>query len=243
MKRSLREWLIRIVILMIGLTVAHLGVTLFLLTDLGSDPFNVLIQGLFRTLSSLTGWAFLSHGRVHVAVSLLIILILLLTDKSYIKIGTVLCMICGGPIIDFFTLLLAPLFQQMQALPVRILVLAVGCVILAYGMTIVIKSDAGTGPNDLVAIVISDKLHKKFSVVRIVVDVCFVAAGWLLGGTFGLGTIICAALVGPVAGLFLPRNERIIEGLIQKVMSRQAQTDTPAGGETEAKQDGERRNT
>lgn len=243
MKRSLREWLIRIVILMIGLTVAHLGVTLFLLTDLGSDPFNVLIQGLFRTLSSLTGWAFLSHGRVHVAVSLLIILILLLTDKSYIKIGTVLCMICGGPIIDFFTLLLAPLFQQMQALPVRILVLAVGCVILAYGMTIVIKSDAGTGPNDLVAIVISDKLHKKFSVVRIVVDVCFVAAGWLLGGTFGLGTIICAALVGPVAGLFLPRNERIIEGLIQKVMSRQAQTDTPAGGATKAKQDGERRNT
>ena len=70
MKRSLREWLIRIVILMIGLTVAHLGVTLFLLTDLGSDPFNVLIQCLYRTLSSLTGWAFLSHGRVHVAVSL-----------------------------------------------------------------------------------------------------------------------------------------------------------------------------
>ena len=178
MKRSLREWLIRIVILMIGLSVAHLGVTLFLLTDLGSDPFNVLIQGLFRTLSSLTGWAFLSHGRVHVAVSLLIILILLLTDRSYIKIGTVLCMVCGGPIIE-------------------------------------------TGPNDLVAIVISDKLHQKFSVVRIVVDVCFVAAGWLLGGTFGLGTIICAALVGPVAGLFLPRNERIIEGIIQKVMNRQ----------------------
>ena len=208
MKRSLREWLIRIVILMIGLSVAHLGVTLFLLTD--------------RTLSSLTGWAFLSHGRVHVAVSLLIILILLLTDRSYIKIGTVLCMVCGGPIIDFFTLLLASPFQKMQALPVRILVLAVGCVILAYGMTIVIKSDAGTGPNDLVAIVISDKLHQKFSVVRIVVDVCFVAAGWLLGGTFGLGTIICAALVGPVAGLFLPRNERIIEGIIRRALSRQA---------------------
>ena len=156
------------------------------------------------------------------AVSLLIILILLLTDRSYIKIGTVLCMVCGGPIIDFFTLLLAPLFQKMHALPVRILVLAVGCVILAYGMTIVIKSDAGTGPNDLVAIVISDKLHQKFSVVRIVVDVCFVAAGWLLGGTFGLGTIICAALVGPVAGLFLPRNERIIEGIIRRALSRQA---------------------
>ena len=53
MKRSLKEWLVRILILLLGLTVAHLGVTLFLLSDLGSDPFNVLIQGLFRTLQKL----------------------------------------------------------------------------------------------------------------------------------------------------------------------------------------------
>ena len=220
MKHSLREWLIRILILMIGLTIAHLGVTLFLLAELGSDPFNVLIQGLFRTLSSLTEWSFLTHGRVHIAVCLLIILILLHTDRSYIKIGTVLCMVCGGPIIDFFTLLLTPLFEKIGSLPLRILVLAVGCVILAYGMTIVIKSDAGTGPNDLVAIVISDKLHRKFSVVRIVVDVCFVIVGWLLGGTFGIGTIICAALVGPVAGFFLPHNQRIIERILHSVLSK-----------------------
>ena len=220
MKRSLREWLIRILILMIGLTIAHLGVTLFLLSELGSDPFNVLIQGLFRTLSSLTERGFLTHGRVHIAVSLLIIQILLLTDRSYIKIGTVLCMVCGGPIIDFYTLLLTPLFEKIGSLPLRILVLAVGCVILAYGMTIVIKSDAGTGPNDLVAIVISDKLHRKFSVVRIVVDVCFVTVGWLLGGTFGIGTIICAALVGPVAGFFLPHNKRIIERILHSALSK-----------------------
>lgn len=214
MRRSFREWLIRIIILMVGLTIAHLGVTLFLLTELGSDPFNVLIQGLFRTLSAWTGWRVLTHGRVHIAVSLLIILILLLTDRSYIKVGTVLCMVCGGPIIDFFTLLLTPLFAQSMALPLRIAILAVGCVILAYGMTIVIKSDAGTGPNDLVAIVISDKLHAKFSIVRIIVDACFIAVGWLLGGTFGIGTLICAALVGPVAGVFLPCNQRIIERIL-----------------------------
>lgn len=215
MKRSYREWLIRIVILMVGLTIAHLGVTLFLLTDLGSDPFNVLIQGLFRTLLSASGWAFLSHGRVHIAVSLLIILILLITDRRYIKIGTVLCMVCGGPIIDFFTMLLSPIFGQISALPMRIVILAIGCVILAFGMTIVIKSDAGTGPNDLVAIVISDKLHQKFSIVRIITDICFVAAGWAMGGTFGIGTIICAGLVGPVAGVFLPRTERVVERTVR----------------------------
>lgn len=218
MKRSLREWLIRVIILMIGLTIAHLGVTLFLLTELGSDPFNVLIQGLFRTLFSLTGWAFLTHGRVHIAVSLLIILVLLLTDRNYIKIGTLLCMVCGGPIIDFFTLLLTPLFNNISALPVRIIILAVGCVILAYGMTIVIKSDAGTGPNDLVALAISEKGHFRFSLTRIAVDGAFTLLGWLLGGTAGIGTLVCMFLIGPIAGLFLPINGKIIDRLVEKAL-------------------------
>ena len=214
MKRSVREWCIRVIILMAGLTIAHLGVTLFLLAELGSDPFNVLVQGLFRTLSSLTGWGLLTHGRVHVAVCFLIIVVLLLVDRSYIKIGTVLCMIFGGPIIDFFTMRIGPFITEETTMPVRIAILAAGCVILAYGMTIVIKSDAGTGPNDLVAIVLSDRLGKKFSIVRVVTDVCFVAVGWVLGGRFGVGTLICAALVGPVAGLFLPVNGRIVERIV-----------------------------
>lgn len=214
MKRSTREWLVRVIILLAGLTIAHLGVTLFLLTELGSDPFNVLIQGLYKTLSVVTGPAVLTHGRVHMAVSLLIILILLLADRSYVKIGTVLCMVFGGPIIDFFSMLLGPFITPSAALPVRIMILACGCVILAYGMTIVIKSDAGTGPNDLVAIVISDKTGWRFSVVRVLTDICFVASGFLLGGRFGIGTIICAFLVGPVAGFFLPVNEKLIERLL-----------------------------
>ncbi len=214
MKRSVREWCIRVIILMAGLTIAHLGVTLFLLAELGSDPFNVLVQGLFRTLSSLTGWGLLTHGRVHVAVCFLIIVVLLLVDRSYIKIGTVLCMIFGGPIIDFFTMRIGPFITEETTMPVRIAILAAGCVILAYGMTIVIKSDAGTGPNDLVAIVLSDRLGKKFSIVRVVTDVCFVAVGWVLGGRFGVGTLICAALVGPVAGLFLPVNGRLVDRIV-----------------------------
>ena len=216
-KRSLKEWSLRIIILLIGLTIAHLGVTLFLLAELGSDPFNVLVQGLFRTTSNATGWQFLTHGRVHIAVSFLIILVLLLTDRSYIKIGTVLCMICGGPIIDFFTMLIGPLIPETMGIPARVVINALGCVILAYGMTIVIKSDAGTGPNDLVAIVISDKIKKKFSIIRIIVDVSFVIIGWLLGGQFGLGTVICAGLVGPVAGIFLPVNEKLVEKIIQTI--------------------------
>lgn len=216
MKRSLKEWTVRIVILLVGLTIAHLGVTLFLLSDLGSDPFNVLVQGVYRTLERLLHWPFLTHGRTHVGISLLIVLILLVLDRSYIKIGTALCMLFGGPIIDFFTMLLSPALGNLSSFIPRVLMLVAGCVILAYGMTIVIRSDAGTGPNDLVALVISEKRSWKFSVVRIVVDAAFTLLGFLLGGVAGLGTLICMFLVGPVAGFFLPVNGRMVERIVRR---------------------------
>lgn len=83
-------------------------------------------------------------------------------------------------------------------------------------MSVVIKSEAGTGPNDLVGVVISDKLHKKFSIVRMCVDGCFLLLGWLLGGAVGIGTIICLFLVGPVAGFFLPHSQKMVERVLRR---------------------------
>lgn len=212
MKRSIKEIVVRLLLLLMGLVIAHLGVTLFLLTELGADPFNVFVQGIFRTLQR--GVDMLTHGYTHVSVCIIIILLLLVIDRSYIKIGTVVCMVFGGPIIDFFTRMFGGVIHAGNPFAIRILTLAAGCVILAFGMTIVIKSDAGTGPNDLVAIVISDKISKPFGRVRIVVDFCFVAIGFVLGGAVGIGTIISAFLVGPIAGVFLPYSERIVDGLL-----------------------------
>lgn len=148
-------------------------------------------------------------------ICFLIILALLFIDKSYVRIGTIICMFLGGPIIDLFTAVLGNYINSSLSLTVRIFVLVAGCIILALGMTIVIKSEAGTGPNDLVAIVISDKTHKAFGIVRILTDCFFVAAGFLLGGTFGLGTIICAFLVGPVAQIFMPYSERFCKKILE----------------------------
>ena len=199
---------VRVVLLLIGLWIAHLGVTLFLQTNLGSDPFNVFVQGLFRAIP-WPEWAGMTHGRGHLLVSLLIMVVLLVVDRSYVGIGTVLCMALGGPIIDVYTLWLAPFLNETLPLAVRVPMLAVGCVILAFGMTIVIRSQAGTGPNDLVAVVLSDKSGKPFGPVRIGVDLTFALVGFALGGVVGIGTIICAFLVGPAAQLFFPVSEKI----------------------------------
>ena len=206
MQYTITPWSKRIVLLLTGLVTAHLGVTLFLQANLGSDPFNVFVQGLYRRISALLP---LTHGWVHMGISFLIILALLIVDRKYIRIGTLLCMVLGGPIIDGFTLLLGNVIHAESPIVWRFLCLALGCVILAFGMTIVINSEAGTGPNDLVAVVLSEKTGKKFGIVRVVVDVCFAAIGFLLGGTVGAGTLICAFLVGPLAQVFLPITAKL----------------------------------
>ena len=121
-----------------------------------------------------------------------------------------------GPIIDAFTWLLGFILPQELHPVFRFLMLVAGCVILAYGMTIVIKSDAGTGPNDLVSVVLSDKIHRSFGIVRLAVDAAFTLIGFVLGGVAGVGTIVCVALVGPVAGVFLPINEKMVNRWVEK---------------------------
>ncbi len=206
MPAKLSLWIKRIFLLLTGLVIAHLGVTLFLQADLGSDPFNVFVQGLYRRIGDFLP---VTHGWVHMGISFIIILALLVVDRSYIRIGTLLCMVLGGPIIDGFTRILGNVIHAQSPMIWRLVCLALGCVILAFGMTIVIKSEAGTGPNDLVAVVISDKTKKKFGIIRILVDIGFAAAGFLLGGTIGAGTLICAFLVGPTAQIFFPISEKL----------------------------------
>ena len=223
MNPKIKETLIRLILLFGGLVVAHLGVTLFLLAELGSDPFNVLIQGLRLLVMKLTPIA-PTHGTVHMAVCFLIILVLLLADRKYVRIGTVVCMFCGGPIIDFFNWLLGGFGIGTAGLPVKIPILVLGCVILASGMSLVIRSEAGTGPNDLVAVVISEKRKWRFSIVRIATDVLFVAVGYLLGGRAGIGTVICAFLVGPVAEFCMPVSKKLVQACLHRLMGMDSAT-------------------
>lgn len=205
--KTKQETFLRLLFLFCGLTVAHLGVTLFLLANLGADPFNVFVQGLNHLMRGFN----LTHGTIHMCISFMIIIVLLVTDRSYIKAGTVICMFCGGPIIDFFMWLLSGLEIESAGLVIKIPVLILGCVILAFGMTVVIRSEAGTGPNDLVAVVISEKCHFNFGLTRVITDSIFVIAGFIMGGKFGTGTIICAFLVGFVADFFMPYSQRLID--------------------------------
>ena len=209
-KRTIGQWAASLAVLVTGLTIAHLGVALFLLSETGTDTFTVFIQGLART-------AHLSVGTMHMIILVLLMAVMLVTTKGYVKPGTVVCAFCGGPIIDLFTWVFKGLINGQSPMAVRITGMMAGCVILSLGMSVVINSNAGTGPNDLIALILTDKIRKaEFRWVRMGCDLFFVLLGFLLGGTVGIGTVAAVFLTGPVVQFWLPRTGKIIQGILKE---------------------------
>ncbi|MCD7895902.1 MAG: YitT family protein, partial [Planctomycetaceae bacterium] len=133
----------------------------------------------------------------------------------YVLPGTVVCSFFGGPIIDLFSWLLGGVITPDSGMVLRFLSMLAGCVVLAAGMSLVIKSDAGTGANDLVAVILTDKLGRfQFRWVRVACDVFFAVTGFLLGGVLGIGSVAAACLVGPVAQFFFPFMERLVHRVV-----------------------------
>lgn len=204
MKRSVKEVCVRLGLLMIGILVTHFGIALFLLSYQGSAPFTTMLQGVSEKLG-------ITVGTLHMLINVVLTVFFFFFIKGYVKIGTVLCALTSGYVIDASTLLLTPIFTPDLAFPLQLCVAAAGCVILAWGLTFIISSDAGTGANDLITVILADKIpNAQFRWCRIGTDVFFAIIGFFTGGILGIGTLFCVFLVGPTAQFFMPSSKKFV---------------------------------
>lgn len=207
-RRSGREWAARLFVLFLGIVIAHFGVTLFLLSALGADPFTLFAQGLASQLGTTV-------GRSHMLILLVLTAALLLTTRGYVLPGTLLCFVASGPFIDLYSYLLREYVNAAMPLYERIIVVVVGVIITGFGLAFLVRSRAGIGANDLIAVVASDKIPRvSFRAARMCSDAFFVSVGWCLGGVFGIGSLAAALLLGPVAQFFFPVADRLVARLL-----------------------------
>ena len=212
-KRSLPELVTRLVLFLIGMAVIAAGTSIFVLSDTGSDPFAVFMQGVADTLH-------ISNGIAHMGINFTYLLVILIFARQHIKIGTVAAIFICGPIIDLVSFLLSPFLNGSLNFWVRVAVMLCGCIIMGFGLAMVINADVGVSPNDLASIVISDKTHIAFRWIRIAVDLMLVTTGFLLGGVIGVGTIAGALLTGPVTQFFSPFHLKLTRRIVGSVLRR-----------------------
>ena len=100
----------KLFVLLIGVAVTEFGSQLFVALDVGADPFMILVQGISRQ-------AGLSYGQSSTIIMLICLLAIFLFDRRYIHPGTLFCIFCLGPLVDFYAFLFDQVLPQNRPIP------------------------------------------------------------------------------------------------------------------------------
>jgi len=177
--------------LVTGLTIFGLGEALIINAGLGVSPWTVLAQGV----SKVAGWTIgLSTFVVSVAV-----LLAWVPLKQSPGIGTVANAIIISLTLEYsLAYLPSPEGVFLQTVQV-----VIGVLIVGIGSAIYLVANLGPGPRDGLMTGLQRVTGFPIGWVRGSLEVAVVAAGWLLGGVVGLGTVLFALLIGPAVSASL----------------------------------------
>lgn len=178
--------------LLLGLLLYGFGLAMLVRSVLGAAPWDVLTLGLANHLP-------LSFGTVVVVVSV-IVLLCWIPLRERPGIATVLNALLVGPAADLGLFL----FPETSALWIRTLYLIAGILVVGAATGVYIGARFGSGPRDGLMTGLHRVTGLPIWVVRTGLEVTVVALGWLLGGVFGIGTILFAVSIGPMCQFFIP---------------------------------------
>lgn len=215
----------RLILFFIGMSIIQFGVALFLKTSIGSDPFTVFTEGLatvldktalkdFSIVHMIAGRAEVTPGVANMIILIVLFIGILIVDMKRIKIGTLICVVGVGPIIDLGVKAVSYFPIDSANIFVKMLLVLLGCFIIAVGFSIISASDIGVAPNDIVPFIIKDKLNCQYRWVRIGFDATFLIIGFIFGGTIGVGTIIAMLATGPFIQLLLPYGKKVVDFIV-----------------------------
>ena len=189
----------RLLQLYLGLVAYGVSMWLMLESDLGLMPWDVLHQGV----ALQGGW---SMGRVAVATSF-VVLLAWIPIRQKPGIGTISNAVVIGVVFDLVNGWFGDALAGVQPAG-RMGLLLAGIVLNAIATAAYIGAHFGPGPRDGLMTGISRRSGWSVRLVRTLIEGSVLLAGYLLGGTFGLGTIAYALAIGPMIQLMLPLFDR-----------------------------------
>lgn len=187
----------QIIVVIIGQVIIGIGIGFLLYANLGVDSSSVFQTGLAKLLA-------IRYGQAVTICNGSILLIIFLVDRHYISVASVTALFAVGFGADTSYALLLKLLPYDFNIAIRILISLLASGIMAIGVSIYINGGLGVGSVDIVSEFLTDKTHFEYRKVRIFVDFSFLIVGYLIGGTFGIGTVIGAIVTGPFVQALRP---------------------------------------
>lgn len=188
-KIDIRKCLIAVV----GIMLVGIGVSFNAMAHLGNDPVGIFYDGMRSALGLTAEQLGLASNMVNIVLAV----ILFFFGRKYLNLGTVIYIVPYGLCVDLGTFLYSKIFV-VDALWMQIIGSVLGCLMLYTGVAIFIAVDIGLDPMTGVAMVLRDFLKWDFKKAKWLFDGVMTIAGFLLGGTLGVVTILTAITAGPM---------------------------------------------
>lgn len=178
--------------LIVGLVLFGIGIALMLRSGLGLPPWDVLHQGLASQFGLTVGiWSIIISGAI---------LVFWLPLRERFGIGTILNAVIIGVVIDLAALVI----PEPESLWADVVMLVTGIILIGLASGMYIGANLGPGPRDGLMTAVARR-GPSIRLTRWILEIVVLITGILLGGTFGVGTIAFAFLIGPIVQFFLPR--------------------------------------
>jgi uncharacterized membrane protein YczE len=182
----------RLIQLYVGLILYGVSAAMYVRADLGADPWNVFHLGVARIFS-------LNLGVVMIGVGALVLL-LWIPLRTRPGIGTISNVIVLGLAADAALALMPP----VESLALRIGLLITALIVNGLATGMYIGAGLGAGPRDGLMTGIHARTGWSIRSIRTSIEVTVLTLGWLMGGAFGVGTVLYALAIGPLIQFFLP---------------------------------------
>jgi uncharacterized membrane protein YczE len=187
----MRKATVRGAALLAGLCGYGFSMAVMVRAGLGLDPWDVFHQGLAGHTGMTIG--------VACAVVGVVVLLAWIPLRTRPGIGTIANVIVISVTVDAgLWLLPAP-----TSLPLRIAMMVGAVVLNAFSTVLYIGAALGPGPRDGLMTGLVMRTGLSVRLIRTSIEATVLAAGWLLGGTVGVGTVLYAFGIGPLVQLFL----------------------------------------
>jgi uncharacterized membrane protein YczE len=181
----------RSVRLLAGLVLFGLAMALLLEARAGLDPWNVFHQGVTRHVD-------LTIGQVTV-ISSLVLLALWVPLRQRPGLGTIANAIVVGPVLD----LGVAWFPTAHGALEQGVFMVVAILATAVATGLYVGAGWGPGPRDGLMTGLAAR-GIPLGAARAGIELSVLVAGWLLGGSVGVGTVAFALAIGPLVHRAMP---------------------------------------
>jgi uncharacterized membrane protein YczE len=182
----MKNSIIKLLRLFIGYFLYGLGIVLTVNANQGLAPWSVFHQGLANQLHITMGVATQVVG--------LVILVLDFIFGERLGWGTVGNVVFIGTFIDLIML------NNWIPIPESIMVsygmMLVGLVVMALATYSYLSAQLGAGPRDGLMIAMTKRINLSVGWIRNMIEAVVLVAGYFMGGSVGLGTLVMAILFG-----------------------------------------------